>query len=191
MEYLKQEYIRAEASALPEIYTDTEIEKLLSYFNDNNKELRLFIELLVNTGLRFHEAVELSFNDVTNTYIKVISKDGLQEQRFPQNTTTRRIISDITKQHATGAGNLFTYTSDHDQYRRLLKRLNGAFTALEIPKRGRAYHEFRKTFISRLCRNGVPLDVGSKIARCKIEVMMMYYRFFSDDELLKNSELLA
>lgn len=62
---------------------------------------------------------------------------------------------------------------------------------LNIPKRGRAWHEMRKTFISRMARSGMPLDQASKIARCGIPTMMKYYRAFTTEELASSLEKMA
>lgn len=184
-------HLRNIAPPEPETYTQEELEAILQWFKEHAPDQALLCELVMLTGWRIHEAMELRVEQIRDDHILLTSKDGRRHERYPIWAETRALF-DTLKSHkpVDDQGHVFTWWSQH-RYRGLLDLLTQAMRELNIPKRGRAWHEMRKTFISRMARSGMPLDQASKIARCGIPTMMKYYRAFTTEELASSLEKMA
>lgn len=172
----------------PEIYTTEEIIKIIAWFRKHDPEGALITELAVVTGWRIHEIMELKHDQIKDDHIVLTSKDWRKTERHPIWSESRPVFDRIRKMTPIDGEYVFKINDWKVHYRALLKRLDRAMSDMDIEKRGRGWHEFRKTFISRVARSGMPLDQASRIARCTIETMMRYYRAFSLDELTTSME---
>ncbi|MBL7997219.1 MAG: tyrosine-type recombinase/integrase [Candidatus Kapabacteria bacterium] len=186
IEELKSEFIRSEPLPLPTEYTEDEERLIIEYFRTRDVDLSVMIELMFTIGLRWHEAASLRADDILENALRIESKDHKKFELIPLTDKLRSILAGLP-----GEGYLFKYhAAKKNTYRANLRKLETAMRALGIDKKNRAFHEMRKTFISRICRKNIPLDVASRLARCRVDVMMQHYRVFNTSEILAAAESL-
>jgi integrase len=176
---LMNEFVKVEPKPLPTEYTMEEKQKICEYFKNYDYDLYLMIRLMFECGLRWHESAELATKNITNKGIKVESKDHRKYDVIP-------ISDDLYNElQAYKSGEyMFTYhTATKNQYRANLRKLKTCFNVCNIEANGRAFHEMRKTFISKLCRSSMNIDIAAKLARCAVDVIMEHYRVFNPSEL--------
>ncbi|HYF04438.1 MAG TPA: tyrosine-type recombinase/integrase [Patescibacteria group bacterium] len=193
-DYLRTEYFKNEPGAEPKIYTEREIKLILEYFDKVEPEIANIIRLLICTAFRIHEALELLWSDIRAEFMLLTSKDGKRIERFPIWSEVTEVLERIPRT----SEKVFSYS--RSDYRSLLRKLDKAFEEIghdskndedKVLKDDRAWHDFRRVFISRMARSGMTLDRASKLARCSVEVMMKHYRAFNIIELKDSLEVMA
>lgn len=162
------------------IYTEDEINALLFYFNDVDPEFGRLIDFMLNTGSRITETLNLTWNDIGNSEIYFRNKTIHSFESVPINSNVKILLSKQSKRREK----IFRWQASSRS--RLTRRLTIAMNDLEIEKKGRAFHEFRKTFLYRLFQAGTPLEIASKLMRHNtIQITMKYYAYF-DKSILQN-----
>lgn len=185
----------------PDIYTLEELNKLRTYFRLHDSIMADIVDICCSTGFRIHEVLEITWEDIRDDHVLQTSKDNRRRERFPLWSEARTVFDAIRRERAAEfnvdpsvlSGRLFpglewNQTTYYSLRRRLTSGMQKAGIAVV---KGRKYHEFRKTFISRICRSGVPIDQAAKIARCSVATMMKYYRSFSMAELSQGMDRVA
>lgn len=157
-----------------EIWSQEELDKLMAWYRSHSPVDALLIDLLINTGLRIHEALELTWADIdlAQRIIIVERKDGKIMQYLPLTTAVERILSQLPHDRPT----LFPWKLSSTG--RLRNRLETACAESGVDRKGRSFHTFRKTYISRLVdRVGNDLDAFtvSRLARARVEVIQNHY----------------
>jgi integrase len=170
----------------PKVYTDAELTRIVARLRaEGESEVALIVELGAVTGFRIHELLELRRSWFREDHIVVESKDHRRIERFPLWSEAREVISRIPMRDDDM---LFGLPPGQNSSDRIRWRFAQAMKAEGIEADGRSLHVLRKTFISRVCRSGMPLDVAAKVCRCTVAVMMEHYRHFSVGELTKRMD---
>jgi len=185
----------------PDIYTMEELTRLRTWFRLHDDMMADIVDICCSTGFRIHEVLELTWEDIRDDHVLQTSKDNRRRERFPLWSEARTVFDDIRSRRAVTydvdpgvlSGRLFPgFEWNQTTYYALRRRLTQGMKKAGIAViKGRKYHEFRKTFISRMCRSGVPIDQAAKIARCSVATMMKYYRAFSMAELSQGMDRVA
>lgn len=159
-----------------QVFTIDEYMALYNYFVKKDKEFAVLLQLLVSTGLRIHEALELRRTDIIGNTIHILSKDGKRAETVTISDSLLQTLEALPKwKH----GRVFSWQLS--AVSRLRKRLNAAMEQNGIPRNGRSFHELRKTFISIMANNGVDVRTAAILARCDIKVMMKHYTVMSTE----------
>ncbi len=162
------------------IYSETEIKQLIDYFSLEDVEFSRLLEFLLNTGARINETLELTWQDVKDNEIIFSNKTNKKFESIPLSNRVRRILD---KQN--NEDKVFRWLPSSQSY--LLTVLNKGMKSCSISKQGRAFHEFRKTFLYRLFQSGVPLEIAYKLMRHhSIQVTMNYYAYFDRSTLVSH-----
>lgn len=178
------------------VFTHRELQDVITYFDERDPDMADLIRVMWMTGLRIHEALGLTFDDVAydasgGVELHVTSKDGHRPETAPLTEAGAAVIERLRKRRALAkrviidaigrrcvrdqpqGRKVFPWDAENDS--RLRIRFKDALKAMGHAIDGRALHEIRKTFISDMARVGVDLRTSAKLARCGIQVMMNHY----------------
>lgn len=177
-------------------WTDDELKSIRNNLNDCPK--RFLVICAMYTGLRVSELKGLKYGDFTDDFIKVERQCYNGEIKPPKGNSVRSVpMHDIVKEelsihrekHQTQMiknhyKTDFVFTSDRgnpldtSDLRRSLARY---YAKIGVPFK--KFHAYRATFCTNLCRQGVPIQVASKLLGHKsIEVTSKYYASVSEQE---------
>lgn len=164
--------IRSEPKKPIRVYTDQEIQLITQSLRKTHYSLLASaIELMVHTGMRIHEVLEMRWSDIYKDTIRIESKDHTQTQVVIVTDNIKKIIESIPHK----GDKLFPWSTESDG--RLRNALYNAMKENNIPRDKRSFHEMRKTFITRLIvynANMTLFDIAVA-ARCKISVIEQHY----------------
>lgn len=161
------------------IFTAEEVNKIIDYFNTSDKEFAIMIKLMVNTGLRINEALTLTFKQVTKDKITLFNKNDKSTEYVILPEEVYNLLMSIKRKDTD---KVFRWSEN--SYSRLNRRLNTAMQLLSIPKENRSFHEFRKTYLYYLFKNGVPVNIAQKLMRHKdIKVTIKFYQRLDNNDL--------
>lgn len=171
------------------VWDDEEIKTILD--NLDGYRLKFLIYVLLYTGARISEAIALEHRDIHDGSIHIERQCYCGEVKPPKYNSKRviPIHEDLWKaylehiewqkrdmeKHGYETNLVFT-TSTGSRYdpRDLRKSLKRFYALHGIPAKNP--HTYRATFCSRLCRNGVPIEVASSLMGHKsIEVTAKHY----------------
>lgn len=175
-------------------WTDEELETIISSlrsYRNGRYRLRLFIMMASMTGMRIGELFGLQYSDIESGSINI--------QRQVHNGTIRPPKSNSYRQIPIlpALQNEIDFHREWHDHERTVKRYDSNFvftTTLGLPleygntRRSinrfynrigiepKKFHTYRSTFCTMLCRNGVPIQIASRLLGHKsIEVTSKYY----------------
>ena len=190
------------------IWTDEETDAMLKALDNGIPHFRLtfMVKVLLYTGMRISEVLCLKYSDIRNGTIHVTKQYYLGEIKEPKCGSKRQIpmheeLVKAMPKHiewqkqdmarygykteylfTTSKGNLYCASS-------IRKMLVVMCRKIGIPFKG--IHAFRRTFCSRLCRCGVPIETASKLMGHKnVNVTAQFYTFIGETEKKNAMELL-
>lgn len=167
-------------------WTDEELEKILDLKNEYY--MTGLVYFAAYTGMRISELLGLKWEDIDSKIIHVRRQynrgtwgppKGNKERDIPIHPKLRWLIENEQKRKGlvfhTASGLPIDYHNIVVSLERYYKRIG-----IE-PKK---FHAYRATFITNLCRNGVPIQTVSKLAgHSNINVTARYYADIKTDEL--------
>ncbi|MFL0194359.1 tyrosine-type recombinase/integrase [Clostridium sp. WILCCON 0269] len=182
---LKKDKVRIAAGSEGEveIFTDTEIEKLL-FFIQSEKVLsrdRLIILLLLYTGIRVSELVSIKLKDidVLAMNLTVAWGKGGKRREVPLKgevvDSIKEYLEEERKNNKFAESEYLILTNrsakmDRDAVNKLLNRMEGKLDIRMHP------HKFRHTFCTRLLKRGAELTTVAKLAgHASIQTAATFY----------------
>lgn len=158
------------------VWTESEIKTITDNIGDYR--YRLFIYMMLYTGMRFSEVLGLKYEDIDKNVIHVRRQCYLGEIKAPKANSVRdipihKILREEIKRHETWHRQemkknrykteyiFTTSTGQHVNRSSLDKSIKRFYKRIGLdPKHNHAY---RSTFCTQLCKCGVPLEVASKL----------------------------
>lgn len=183
---LKKKYYIKIADKENEIFEQNEIDLLISHFNSKDKEFSILIKFLCVTGLRINEALNLTWQQLKKDRIILSNKINKSSEVLIISENIYNIVSELKE-----INQIKVFRWKYSSYSRLNRRLSDAMKHLNIEKRNRSFHEFRKTFLFNLQKNSVPVEIAQKLMRHKnISVTIKNYQLIKEIEQRKAIETL-
>lgn len=181
-----------------EVFTDTEIEKLLFYIQSEEvlSRDRLIILLLLYTGIRVSELVNIKLKDVDvlAMNLTVAWGKGGKRREVPLKgeviESIKEYLEGERKENKFADSEYLILTNrsakmDRDAVNRLLKRMESKLSIRMHP------HMFRHTFCTRLLKRGVELTTVAKLAgHASIQTTASFYINTSQKDKREAVELL-
>lgn len=173
--YLKENPIKTIPRKMkpPESIDDSDILMILRHLEAKEKKDQYnFILFLLITGFRISSAIELRWEDIdwNNEFILATNVKTDRKFFFPLTEDLKILLRNIGVKKE---GKVFNYSKDGLKFfRRLQKRL------LEQNKISKYYklHQLRKTFITKLLEQGIPVHVVKSLAdHSNISTTINYY----------------
>jgi integrase len=167
----------------PVIYTDKQLEKLLSESKKSDRGLHNQLMFLSLTGFRIGEACNLKWDDVDlhGGQINVHNEKEKRVDAFPIDPILRRFLRSLPRETEY----VLRYR-DRAKVSRLLKEITRRLGYSE----DLSVHSIRKTFGSRLVRKGVDFAIAHKLMRHRNpSTTLKYYIWFGMDTLRKGLQL--
>jgi integrase len=162
-----------------EIFYDDEIKLLFSHFNKTDREFSILIEFLLLTGFRIGEALSLQWSQIKKNKIILANKVNKTSEFVILSPELLALLEELKP---VNKEKVFRWKDT--SYSRLNRRLSQACEKLGIEKRERSFHEFRKTFLYKLQRADVPVEIAQKLMRHKnISVTIKNYQLIKDKQL--------
>ncbi len=171
------------------VYNEEEIQAICEQLRQDEtyKDLAFCIEIMVATGMRIHEVLELTWNAVKKDIIEIESKDKRSIQLISRSEQVNKILEKIPRKPLQNK--VFKWSQESDS--RLRQALYTAMKNANIERDGRSFHEFRKTFITRLIVHNKKMNIFdiASAARCEIRIIQQHYLKYPTEqlELLLNS----
>lgn len=184
---LKKKYFLKTADKENEIFTSDEIKKLIEYFDAKDKEFSILISFLLHTGLRINEALSLTWQQLKPDRIILANKIQKSSEVLIISHDIYNIVDELRTKNIQ---KVFRWKLS--TYSRLNQRLSKAMEVMNIEKRERSFHEFRKTFLYNLQKENVPVQIAQKLMRHKdIKVTIKNYQFLEEAELRNSIQKLV
>lgn len=146
---ISQEYKKRQEEYDTKIWKEEEIEKILNYFKTDDNEMKLMIQLMLETGARIVDCLTLERKQIRGKMIIWKNKKTKRPEPRPMSNKAVEILNQLGEREKifrwTHAGSSFC----NKKLRICLKKLN-------IEPEGRSFQEFRSTFRMRLVKKGIP-----------------------------------
>lgn len=169
------------------VWTDNEI-KIIESAGTDYKYMPIILVGLY-AGLRISEVCGLKWTDIYDDTIHINRQMVGSEFTAPKYNSYRQIpmhpkIKKAFDQLDHSHDLIFTSRTGHVLYPPSIRNiLNTFYRRNGIP--AKKYHAYRATFVTNLCKKGVPLQVASKLAgHSSINVTAKYYALVSTDEYI-------
>lgn len=169
------------------VWTDEELERILT--SEPKYKLHPLILFAIYTGMRISELIGLRWENINDNTITVSEQIYRGVADTPKGNKTRVIpLHAKLKEyimHNRSTGLVFTNINGMPlDYRVTTRSLERFYKRNGIPNK--KFHAYRATFCTNLCRNGVPIQVASRImGHSSIEVTAKYYTNINLDEMLE------
>ena len=170
------------------VWTDEEIDRILTAEPDY--VLLPFITFALYSGMRISELLGLKWGDIYDDAIHVRRQYCRGSWRPPKGNKTRLIPAHYKiKEMLSSAGEpnalvFSTVNGNPPDQKNINRSLDRFYGRIGIPHK--KFHAYRATFITNLCRKGVPIQTVSKLAGHEdIGVTAKYYASVQLDELAK------
>lgn len=167
------------------IYTQDEVERMIEYnlslSQPHRTEFAYLIALLWDTPLRIHEPLELlrSDFDFNTMRLNVLSKDSKRVEYIPITPTMEIIYNKLLQLHPNQK-KLFSWSNNK---KRLRLYLLDTFNKTGIEPNGRLWHEFKKSYITRLMQKlhtkELSIDEIVTLSRCSLDVLRKHYWYIN------------
>ena len=185
---LKKYKLKAPAK-IKKDYTETELRKLIEYWDAKDREFANLIRFMIYTGGRIGETLDMTWDKVQDDKIIFQNKIDKDEEELPISEPLRKVLTEQREYAASRQHNknqIFRWQSVTSS--RLRKNLTDSMDACGIEKDGRSFHELRKTFKSILKRSGVSLEDAHLLMRHR--EMRTTVNFYSVDDKEKAKSIL-
>lgn len=176
-----------------EIYTDLEIKTVIAWCMAEGQKLHYqrmgdILSILSRTSLRIHEVLEMKVSDIDTTTLTlgVLRKDGRTREYIPITPVEIEILEKAMNRNGCKMPDDLVFGYRRASSSRLVRTLHDVFRQAGVVRGKRGFHEFRKTFITRLCREvgrKLSLHEVSRLARCSIVVLERHYMKLSSLDL--------
>lgn len=170
------------------VWTDEEIDRILTAEPDY--VLLPFITFALYSGMRISELLGLKWGDIYDDAIHVRRQYCRGSWRPPKGNKIRLIPAHYKiKEMLSSAGEpdalvFSTVNGNPPDQKNINRSLDRFYGRIGIPHK--KFHAYRATFITNLCRKGVPIQTVSKLAGHEdIGVTAKYYASIQLDELTK------
>ena len=166
-------------------WTDEELSRILN--SEQKYKLHPLILFAAYTGMRISELIGLRWENITENAIIVEEQIYRGKISTPKGDKIRIIpLHEKLKEYVNenrSEGLVFTNINGNSlDYRVTTRSLERFYKRNGIPVK--KFHAYRATFCTNLCKNGVPIQVASKImGHSSIEVTAKYYTNISLDEM--------
>ena len=161
-----------------------ELEIIFSLIDDESLDgmrLRTYIEVMINTGLRPSEALNLRIDELVGSEITIIGK-GKKPRKVYINNRARHWIDAYCKMRRDSCPMLFVTNPKHGPYipraislDRMEEHFRKVFRTTGIRKRV-TLHTLRHTYATTLLANGCPIDyVARLLGHAKAETTRRHY----------------
>lgn len=153
----------------PMNWEDGELERLFEYFREKDVEFYCLIRLLYVTSMRIHQALQMKWSNILQEEeCIIIKRKGRNEPYYyPITKQVHAVLELLPKDREK----LFRWKNI--SRKRLYMRLNEACKVLGIDRKGRAFHVFRKTRITKMAEKNILLT--SQSSDVSIKVMQKHY----------------
>jgi integrase len=181
-------------SKVVDVYSDTELERIFNYFRVENYEMYLFLKFLYKTAFRYNEAAKLKVSDIIindqyrNNIILHKSKYGDKAENFPLTDAIIELFEEI-KGLSKKKPNQYVWDIGTKKKSYANDMLNKALKELDIPKKssdyqgkGRLFHTFRKTRITKWIQKGISVHGLEKLSRDSYATVRKYYDAVDTDD---------
>jgi integrase/recombinase XerD len=171
-----KDYKRPSSDKEIKVFTEAEVKAIIEHFNKTDKEFAFLIRLLVQTGLRISEALDLDVSQIREDRLLIPNK-------INKNRPEIVYISPDIREMLLTLGNPKIFRWKVSSYSRINRTLRTALKDLGIVD-DRSFHEFRKTYLKKLIDAGTPVEIAQKLMRHKsINVTIKFYTYIQDSEL--------
>lgn len=168
------------------VWTDAELDTIRSHLS-GRRDSFLFL-LMIYSGMRISETLGLKYEDVYDDVIHV-RRQYYEGDLVPPKWYSKRdiplhpVLEEALREHeqqyrnsdfifTTKSGCLYNDANLRREASRFYKKIG-------VPDK--AFHSFRATFATNLCKAGVPLEVASKLlGHSSVSVTARYYTFITD-----------
>lgn len=161
------------------IFTNEEIQLMLADLQEYEPEFRCLIELMVETGARPVDALNLRFSQWRGNSIVWSNKITKLDESTP---ISRRVQEIMQEMRAIATGRDKTFRWNHSSLPFLTKKLNECMHRCGIEKNGRSFKHFRTTF--KYSIRHLPFELQMKLMRhSKPDVTLSHYTYYDNDEI--------
>lgn len=170
----------------PLTYTETELKEIFNYFNEKDLEFSLMLQFMTYSGLRIGETLKLNWNDINfqEKIIELKNKISSDPEKIP---LSKKIISILDQLPKRLDNKIFRWKNSSQSI--LTRKFHRYFEEKNIDRKGRNFHNFRKTFRMKLFSAGVPVESAKELLRHKdIRITINNYTEMQNDILLNDLE---
>ena len=169
---------------LPVLYTKDELEKMFTYFNENNPKLYRQLRFLLLTGFRSEESCKLRWDQILFhqdvEVIRSVNFKGDRPRDYPLFNELKSLILSVERpEDPHNPEYVFRYRDKRALYRALVRNL----TKLGINK-PKAVHALKKNYVTALFERGIGLGDIQELAHHKsIQTTLAYYKEYNPTRL--------
>ena len=143
---------------------DSEINKVREYFNPRQK---LLFDFVLASGCRINEALNLSFEDINESYLILYTRKSKNSDRVPRKVEIPDCIKGLT-----GKGRVFPEWNDTPKF--LDKTLR------ENKMKVWGWHSLRHRYASLLSKKNIPLfEIMIKLGHSQLKTTQLYLQMLS------------
>ncbi len=177
----KSQHQRREEKTEVQIFTDEEVSAILADCAKNDRELGLMIGLMVETGARPVDALNLMCADVRLEEGIINWRNKITKKTEPTPLSSRAV--EILREALTlAAGRQKVFRWQHSSLSRVTDRLNASMVRAGVEKNGRSFKNFRTTFKFRI--RHLPFEFQMKLMRhSTADVTLSHYTFIDTAEV--------
>lgn len=195
---LKKDKVTRAAGSEPavEILSEADMEKLLFHLPKETVRNRMIVLLLIYTGLRVSELVNIKLTDLDllSRQLTIAWGKGMKRRQLPLKSEAAEAITNYIEtdrrknKHVTSDYLILTGRAakmDRDAVNRILQKIGQQLDIKIYP------HKFRHTFCTRLLKKGVELTTVAKLAgHASIHTTAAFYINTSKEDKEKAVDLL-
>jgi integrase len=177
----KAQFGQREIKKEVQIFTDEEVSAILKDCAERDRELGLLVGLMVETGARPVDALNLKCTDVdlANGVVNWRNKITKNIESTPISARAREVLREAL---ALAGGRERVFRWQHSSLPRVADRLKASMKRAGVEKNGRSFKNFRTTFKFRI-RN-LPFEFQMRLMRhSSPDVTLGHYTFYDNNEI--------
>lgn len=176
-----------------EIFTQSELEKILTYWESKDLRFYCFFRFIYKTAFRYNEAITLKWWQVKigeewrDKIILKKSKYGNIEEYFPLTDGIKEILNDIPDkdQDKVFPWELSSKSYINRKFKNSLKELSIPIKTMDHAGYGRNIHILRKTRITEWIKQGISVSGLEKLSRDNYQTLKRYYNAVETSDYTK------
>ena len=166
--FAKQHEKRVES--IVQTWEEWEIERLITYFDERDKEFSVMIQFMLQTGARIVDCLTLEWEQVQGNVIRWRNKITKRSEPRPIGEAAQDLLRQLPRTSAK------VFRWQYSSKSRLIRRFNTALEECGIEKKGRGLQEMRVTFRNSLLDSGVQAEVAQYLMRHRdIRTTLQHY----------------